>query len=464
MANKIPRVPVREQDPALRATNFEEVCYGYNLEEARTEASRCLHCRNPRCVAACPVGVQIPDFISRLCEGDVAGAADVIARDSSLPSICGRVCPQETQCEGACVLGIKGEPVAVGKLERFVGDWNIGHAAQCAAALPARNGRRVAVVGSGPAGLACASDLAKMGYEVKIFEALHKVGGVLVYGIPEFRLPKQKIVEREVEAVRRLGVEIETDVIVGRTVTVDSLLDEEGYSAVFIGSGAGLPRFMGIPGENLNGVVSANEFLTRANLMKAYDDRYDTPIYVGQRVVVVGGGNVAMDAVRTAARLGADAHIVYRRSETELPARVEEVHHAKQEGIAFQMLTNPVEVLGDDKGWVRGIRCVRMELGEPDQSGRRSPIEIEGSEFDIECDVVIMALGTSPNPLIASTTHGLETNRRGCIVADDERGQTSREGIFAGGDTVTGAATVILAMGAGRRAAKAIDRYLQGKV
>ena len=464
MANKIPRVPVREQDPALRATNFEEVCYGYNLEEARTEASRCLHCRNPRCVAACPVGVQIPDFISRLCEGDVAGAADVIARDSSLPSICGRVCPQETQCEGACVLGIKGEPVAVGKLERFVGDWNIGHAAQHAAALPARNGRRVAVVGSGPAGLACASDLAKMGYEVKIFEALHKVGGVLVYGIPEFRLPKQKIVEREVEAVRRLGVEIETDVIVGRTVTVDSLLGEEGFDAVFIGSGAGLPRFMGIGGENLNGVVSANEFLTRANLMKAYDDRYDTPIYVGQRVVVVGGGNVAMDAVRTAARLGADAHIVYRRSETELPARVEEVHHAKQEGIAFQMLTNPVEVLGDDKGWVRGIRCVRMELGEPDQSGRRSPIEIEGSEFDIECDVVIMALGTSPNPLIASTTHGLETNRRGCIVADDERGQTSREGIFAGGDTVTGAATVILAMGAGRRAAKAIDRYLQGKV
>lgn len=322
----------------------------------------------------------------------------------------------------------------------------------------------MAVVGSGPAGLACASDLAKMGYGVKIFEALHKAGGVLQYGIPEFRLPKEKVVAKEIENVLKLGVEIETDVIVGRTVTVDSLLDEEGYSAVFIGSGAGLPRFMGIPGENLNGVVSANEFLTRANLMKAYDDRYDTPIYVGQRVVVVGGGNVAMDAVRTAARLGADAHIVYRRSETELPARVEEVHHAKQEGIAFQMLTNPVEVLGDDKGWVRGIRCVRMELGEPDQSGRRSPIEIEGSEFDIECDVVIMALGTSPNPLIASTTHGLETNRRGCIVADDERGQTSREGIFAGGDTVTGAATVILAMGAGRRAAKAIDRYLQGKV
>ena len=463
MANKIPRVPVREQDPALRATNFEEVCYGYDLEEATLEASRCLRCKNPRCVAACPVGIRIPDFIAALHEGRLQEAADIISEDSSLPSICGRVCPQETQCEGACVLGIKGEPVAVGKLERFVGDWNIGHAAQCAAALPARNGRRVAVVGSGPAGLACASDLAKMGYEVKIFEALHKVGGVLVYGIPEFRLPKQKIVEREVEAVRRLGVEIETDVIVGHTVTVDSLLDEEGYSAVFIGSGAGLPRFMGIPGENLNGVVSANEFLTRANLMKAYDDTYDTPIYVGRRVVVVGGGNVAMDAVRTAARLGAEAHIVYRRSEAELPARAEEVHHAKQEGIEFRMLTNPVEVLGDEKGWVRGLRCVRMELGEPDASGRRSPVAVEGSEFEIGCDVVIMALGTSPNPLIASTTRGLETNRRGCLVADEEHGQTSREGIFAGGDAVTGAATVILAMGAGRRAARAIDEYVRAK-
>ena len=462
MANKIPRVPVREQDPALRATNFEEVCYGYNLEEARTEASRCLHCRNPRCVAACPVGVQIPDFISCLCEGDVAGAADVIARDSSLPSICGRVCPQETQCEGACVLGIKGEPVAVGKLERFVGDWNIGHAAQCAAALPARNGRRVAVVGSGPAGLACASDLAKMGYEVKIFEALHKVGGVLVYGIPEFRLPKQKIVEREVEAVRRLGVEIETDVIVGRTVTVDSLLGEEGFDAVFIGSGAGLPRFMGIGGENLNGVVSANEFLTRANLMHAYDARYDTPIYVGQRVVVVGGGNVAMDAVRTAKRLGAEATIVYRRSEAELPARAEEVHHAKEEGSVFRMLANPVEVLGDEQGWVRGLRCVEMTLGEPDESGRRRPVEKEGSEFDVPCDVVIMALGTSPNPLLAATTSGLETDRRGCLTADAE-GRTTRAGVFAGGDAVTGAATVILAMGAGRRAARAIDEYIREK-
>ena len=460
MANKIPRVPVREQDPALRATNFEVVCFGFNLVEARSEASRCLHCRNARCVAACPVGVQIPDFISRLCEGDVAGAADVIARDSSLPSICGRVCPQETQCEGACVLGIKGEPVAVGKLERFVGDWNIGHAAQHAAALPARNGRRVAVVGSGPAGLACASDLAKMGYEVKIFEALHKVGGVLVYGIPEFRLPKQKIVEREVEAVRRLGVEIETDVIVGRTVTVDSLLGEEGFDAVFIGSGAGLPRFMGIGGENLNGVVSANEFLTRANLMHAYDARYDTPIYVGQRVVVVGGGNVAMDAVRTAKRLGAEATIVYRRSEAELPARAEEVHHAKEEGIVFRMLANPVEVLGDEQGWVRGLRCVEMTLGEPDESGRRRPVEKEGSEFDVPCDVVIMALGTSPNPLLAATTSGLETDRRGCLTADAE-GRTTRAGVFAGGDAVTGAATVILAMGAGRRAARAIDEYIR---
>ncbi len=462
MANRIPRVPVREQDPAIRATNFEEVCYGYDLEEATREASRCLHCKTPRCVAACPVGVQIPDFIEALRAGDPAGAAAVIARDSSLPSICGRVCPQESQCEGACVLGIKGEPVAVGKLERFVGDWKLDHAAELTVETASRNGRRVAVVGSGPAGLACASDLAKAGYEVKIFEALHEVGGVLVYGIPEFRLPKQGIVAREIDAVRRLGVEIETDVVVGRTVTVDSLLDEEGYDAVFIGSGAGLPRFMGIGGENLNGVVSANEFLTRANLMHAYDARYDTPIHAGRRVAVVGGGNVAMDAVRTARRLGAEATIVYRRSEAELPARVEEVHHAKEEGIRFRMLTNPVAVLGDEQGWVRGLRCVEMTLGEPDESGRRSPVVKEGSEFELPCDVVIMALGTSPNPLIASTTAGLETSRRGCIVADDE-GATTREGVFAGGDAVTGAATVILAMGAGRRAARAIDAYLQHK-
>ncbi len=460
MANKIPRVPVREQDPKVRATNFEEVCYGYNTEEATLEASRCLHCKNPRCVAACPVGIRIPDFIGALHAGEFRQAADIIAEDSSLPSICGRVCPQESQCEGSCILGIKGEPVAIGKLERFVGDWKLEHGGAAAPQTAPRNGHKVAVIGSGPAGLACASDLAKMGYQVKIFEALHKVGGVLVYGIPEFRLPKERIVAREIAEVEKLGVEIETDVIVGRTVTIDSLLDEEGYAAVFIGSGAGLPRFMGIPGENLNGVVSANEFLTRANLMHAYDEQYDTPIYVGKRVVVVGGGNVAMDAVRTARRLGAEATIVYRRSEKELPARAEEVHHAKEEGICFRMLTNPVEVLGDERGWVRGMRCVEMELGEPDESGRRSPVVKAGSEFDIACDVAIMALGTSPNPLLAATTAGLETNRRGCITAD-ERGATSREGVFAGGDAVTGAATVILAMGAGRTAARAIDEYIK---
>jgi len=459
MANKIPRVPVREQDPKVRAANFEEVCYGYDLEEARLEASRCLDCKNPRCVKACPVGIRIPDFIRELHAGDVAAAAAVIREDSSLPSVCGRVCPQETQCEGSCVLGIKGEPVAIGKLERFVGDWAIENAPGTEAPAE-RNGRRVAVVGSGPSGLACAADLARMGYRVKIFEALHEVGGVLVYGIPEFRLPKEAVVRREVEGVKRLGVEIETDVIIGRTMTVDDLLDREGYDAVFIGSGAGLPRFMGIEGENLNGVLSANEFLTRANLMHAYDERYDTPIFVGRRVVVVGGGNVAMDAVRTAKRLGAEATIVYRRSEKELPAREEEVHHARQEGIEFRMLTNPTGILGTENGWVRGIRCVEMTLGEPDASGRRSPVAKEGSDFDIECDAVVMALGTSPNPLIASSTRGLDTDRRGCITAD-EAGATTRPGVFAGGDAVTGAATVILAMGAGRRAAKAIDEYLK---
>ena len=461
MANKIARVACREQDPKVRATNFEEVCYGYNLEEAQLEASRCLNCKNPRCVAQCPVSISIPEFIGHVLKGELQAAADTIARDSSLPSVCGRVCPQESQCEGACILGIKGEPVAIGKLERFVGDWKIENGRK-EEQLPEQNGHRVAIIGSGPSGLACAGDLAKMGYEVRVFEALHKVGGVLVYGIPEFRLPKERIVAREIDSLRRLGVVFETDTIAGRTVTVDSLLDEEGYDAVFIGSGAGLPRFMGIEGENLNGVVSANEFLTRANLMHAYDEEYDTPIYAGRRAVVVGGGNVAMDAVRTAKRLGAEATIVYRRSEVELPARVEEVHHAKEEGIEFRMLTNPIEVVGTDKGWVRAIRCVEMELGEPDESGRRSPVVKEGSEFEIECDVVIMALGTSPNPLIAATTDGLETNRRGCIVADDA-GRTSREGVFAGGDIVTGAATVILAMGAGRRAAKAIDEYVKSK-
>ena len=461
MANKIPRVSVREQDPAVRATNFEEVCYGYNAEEAQLEASRCLNCKNPRCVSACPVNINIPAFIQKVGEGDFAAASAIIAEDSSLPSICGRVCPQENQCEGSCILGIKGEAVAIGKLERFVGDWSLDNAAKIHIDI-APNGKKVAVIGSGPSGLSCAIDLAKMGYDVTVFEALHKLGGVLVYGIPEFRLPKEKIVAREIDDLRRLGVKFETDVIVGRTITIDSLMDEEGFEAVFIGSGAGLPRFMGIEGENLNGVVSANEFLTRANLMHAYDEQYDTPIYVGKKVAVVGGGNVAMDAVRTAKRLGAEAAIIYRRSEAELPARREEVHHAKEEGIEFRMLTNPTQVIGDDKGWVTGLSCVEMELGEPDESGRRSPVVKEGSDFTIECDVVIMALGTSPNPLLKSTTKGLETNRRGCIVAD-ENGATSREGVFAGGDAVTGAATVILAMGAGRKAAKAIDEYIKSK-
>ena len=458
MANKIPRVPVREQDPKVRATNFEEVCYGYNLEEAQLEASRCLNCKNPRCVSKCPVSINIPAFIEQINNGDIARAAEIISEDSLLASVCGRVCPQENQCEGACILGVKGESVAIGKLERFVGDWSHENGTSKVAVAPS-NGKRVAIIGSGPAGLACASDLAKAGCEVKIFEALHKAGGVLVYGIPEFRLPKDKIMAKEVEKVKALGVDIETDVIVGRTVTIDSLLDEEGYDAVFIGSGAGLPMFMGIPGENLNGVVSANEFLTRANLMHAYDPEYDTPIFKGGRTVVVGGGNVAMDAVRTAKRLGSDAFIVYRRAEDELPARKEEVHHAKEEGIEFRMLCNPLEILGDENGVVRSVKCIRMELGEPDESGRRRPIAVEGSEFEIECDQVIMALGTSPNPLIASTTQGLDTTRRGGIVAD-ERGATTRKGVFAGGDAVTGAATVILAMGAGREAAKAILDYL----
>ena len=457
MANRIPRVPVREQDPKVRATNFEEVCYGYNKEEALLEASRCLNCKNPRCMTACPVGLQIPRFIAELAQGNIAGAAAVIAEDSSLPAVCGRVCPQETQCEGSCVLGVKGEPVAIGKLERFVADATLGKAA--AEVAPA-NGIKVAVVGSGPAGLACASDLAKWGYDVTIFEALHKAGGVLEYGIPEFRLPKDKVLKHEIEEVRKLGVKIETDVIVGRTVTIDSLMDQEGFKAVFIGSGAGLPKFMNIPGENYNGVFSANEFLTRNNLMKAWREDYLTPIHAGKKVCVVGGGNVAMDAARTALRLGAEVHIVYRRTEAELPARREEVHHAAQEGIIFDMLTNPVEVIGDERGWVKALKCVKMELGEPDESGRRSPVPIEGSEFEIPTETVIMALGTSPNPLISKTTKGLEVNRRGCLVATEE-GATTRPGVFAGGDAVTAAATVILAMGAGRTAAKAIDAYLK---
>ena len=461
MANRIPRVPVREQDPKVRATNFEEVCYGYNVEEAQLEASRCPHCKNPRCVAACPVSVKIPNFIAQVAAGNFAEAAAVIAEDSSLPAVCGRVCPQETQCEGSCILGVKGEPVAIGKLERFVADWSRENGGVKPVVAPA-NGHKVAVIGSGPAGLACASDLAKLGYEVTIFEALHRPGGVLEYGIPEFRLPKDKVVAAEIESVKALGVNIETNVIAGRTVTIDSLLDEEGFAAVFVGSGAGLPKFMGIPGENFNGVFSANEFLTRNNLMKAYRDDYMTPIHAGKKVVVVGGGNVAMDAARTALRLGAATTIVYRRTENELPARKEEVHHAKEEGIEFAMLTNPVEIIGDEKGWVKSVKCIRMELGEPDESGRRSPVAVPGSEFEIETDTVIMSLGTSPNPLIARTTSGLETNRRGCLVAD-ENGATTREGVFAGGDAVTGAATVILAMGAGRKAAAAIHEYVKSR-
>ena len=461
MANRIPRVPVREQDPKVRATKFEEVCYGYNEQEAQLEATRCLNCKNPRCVAACPVSVKIPSFISLVAAGDFAGAAAVIAEDSSLPAVCGRVCPQETQCEGSCILGVKGESVAIGKLERFVADWSRENGGVKPVVAPS-NGHKVAVIGSGPAGLACASDLAKLGYEVTVFEALHRAGGVLEYGIPEFRLPKDKVVAAEIASVKALGVKIETNVIAGRTVTIDSLLDEEGFDAVFVGSGAGLPRFMNIPGEHFNGVFSANEFLTRNNLMKAYRDDYDTPIHAGKKVVVVGGGNVAMDAARTALRLGAETTIVYRRTEKELPARVEEVHHAKEEGINFAMLTNPVEVIGDENGWVKAVKCIRMELGEPDESGRRSPVEVPGSEFEIETDTVIMSLGTSPNPLIAKTTAGLETTRRGCLVAD-ENGATTREGVFAGGDAVTGAATVILAMGAGRKAAAAIHEYVQSK-
>ena len=464
MAQRIPRVPVREQDPKVRAHNFEEVCYGYNLEEATAEASRCLHCKNPRCVQACPVSVKIPEFIAKVAAVDIAGAAAIIAEDSSLPAVCGRVCPQESQCEGSCILGVKGEPVAIGKLERFVADYSATTGANPveAPAAPTPGRAKVAIIGSGPAGLACASDLAKKGYDVTIFEALHKAGGVLEYGIPEFRLPKDTVLKREIDAVKALGVKIETDVIVGRTVTIDQLMDKEGYKAVFVGTGAGLPKFMGIPGENLNGVFSANEFLTRNNLMKAFREDYLTPIHAGRKCCVVGGGNVAMDAARTALRLDADTTIVYRRTENELPARKEEVHHAKEEGIDFQMLTNPVEILGDEKGWVRAIKCIRMELGEPDASGRRSPVPIPGSEFEIPTETVIMALGTAPNPLIVNTTKGLQATRRGGLEADAE-GRTTREGIFAGGDAVTGAATVILAMGAGRKAAAAIDEYLSSK-
>ena len=460
--DRMKRVPVREQEPKVRATNFEEVCLGYNEEEAMAEASRCLNCKNPRCVGKCPVSVPIPRFIEQVKLGNFAEAARVIAEASALPAVCGRVCPQERQCESQCVLGIKGEALAIGKLERFVADWSRENNVDLSKTEP-KNGKKVAVIGSGPAGIACAGDLAKLGYDVTIFEALHEVGGVLVYGIPEFRLPKETVVKSEVENLKKLGVKIETNVIIGRTLTIDQLFDEENFEAVFIGSGAGLPRFMGIPGEDANGVCSANEFLTRNNLMKAFKDGYDTPIIAGKKVAVIGGGNVAMDAARTALRLGSEVHIVYRRGESELPARLEEIHHAKEEGVIFDVLTNPIEIIEDEKGWVKGMKCVRMELGEPDESGRRSPIVVEGSEFIMDVDTVIMSLGTSPNPLISSTTNGLDVDKRGCIVAADETAVTSREGVFAGGDAVTGAATVILAMGAGKKAAAGIHEYLKNK-
>ena len=435
----------------------------YNQEEAMEEASRCLNCKNAKCIQGCPVSINIPGFIAKIKDGDIEGAYHVISESSALPAICGRVCPQESQCECKCIRGIKGEPgISIGKLERFVADYALEHDIKPQKAEKT-NGHKVAVIGSGPSGLTCAGDLAKLGYEVTVFEALHELGGVLVYGIPEFRLPKEKVVKKEIEKVKELGVKFETNVVIGKSTTIDQLMEEEDFEAVFIGSGAGLPMFMGIPGETANGVFSANEYLTRSNLMKAFDDSYDTPIAAGKKVAVVGGGNVAMDAARTALRLGAEVHIVYRRSEAELPARVEEVHHAKEEGVIFDLLRNPKEILVDENGWVKGMKVIKMELGEPDASGRRRPVEIPGSEYEIEVDTVIMSLGTSPNPLIASTTKGLETNRRKCIVAEEENGQTSKACVFAGGDAVTGAATVILAMGAGKAGAKGIHELLSAK-
>ena len=462
MADVLKKVPVREQDPAVRAKNFEEVCYGYNKEEAMEEASRCINCKNAKCIEGCPVSINIPAFIHEVKEGNFEEAYKIIGKSSALPAVCGRVCPQESQCEGKCIRGLKGEPISIGKLERFVADYALENDIKPEKA-ESTNGHKVAVIGSGPAGLTCAGDLAKLGYDVTVFEALHELGGVLVYGIPEFRLPKKKVVAKEIDKVKELGVKFETNVVIGKSTTIDQLMEDEGFEAIFIGSGAGLPKFMGIPGENANGVFSANEYLTRNNLMKAFDPSYDTPIAAGTKVAVVGGGNVAMDAARTALRLGADVHIVYRRSEEELPARVEEVHHAKEEGVIFDLLTNPVEILVDDNGYVKGMKCVKMALGEPDASGRRRPVVVEGSEFEMELDTVIMSLGTSPNPLISSTTEGLEVNKWKCIVAEEDNGKTTKEGVYAGGDAVTGAATVILAMGAGKAGAKGIHEYLSNK-
>ena len=456
------RVPVSEQDPEVRAHNFSEVCLGYTAEEAQCEASRCINCKNAQCMKGCPVDINIPGFVEQVKNGNFEAAYQIISESSALPAICGRVCPQESQCEGKCIRGIKGDPISIGKLERFVADWARENGIKPVGAKEL-NGKKVAVIGSGPAGLTCAGDLAKLGYDVTIFEALHEAGGVLVYGIPEFRLPKEDVVKKEIENVKSLGVKIETNVVIGKSTTVDELLKDEGFDAVFIGSGAGLPKFMGIPGEQANGVFSANEYLTRSNLMKAFKEDSDTPIMHAKKVAVVGGGNVAMDAARTALRLGAEVHIVYRRSEEELPARKEEVHHAKEEGIIFDLLTNPTEIIADENGWVSGIKCIRMELGEPDASGRRRPVEIPDSEFVMDVDCVIMSLGTSPNPLISSTTSGLDINNRKCIIADEEHGKTTKEAVYAGGDAVTGAATVILAMGAGKAAAKGIHEYLSNK-
>ena len=461
MQDRMKRVEVSEQAPDIRAKNFEEVCLGYLDEEAIKEATRCLNCKVPKCIDGCPVSINIPGFIGYVKSGDFENAAKEISKYSALPAVCGRVCPQESQCEGKCVLGIKGDSVSIGKLERFVADWSRKNNIDLSEREELKN-KKVAVIGSGPAGLTCAGDLAKKGYDVTIFEALHEAGGVLVYGIPEFRLPKEEVVKSEIENIKKLGVKIETNVIIGRTITIDELMEDEGFDAVFIGSGAGLPKFMGIPGENANGVLSANEFLTRVNLMKAFKEEYHTPVKLGMKVAVVGGGNVAMDAARTALRLGSETHIVYRRSESELPARLEEVHHAKEEGIIFDVLTNPTEILVDENGWVKGMRCVQMELGEPDESGRRKPVVKENSEYIMDVDTVIMSLGTSPNPLISSTTEGLETNKWKCIIANED-GLTTKEGVYAGGDAVTGAATVILAMGAGKKAAASIDEYLSKK-
>ena len=460
--NVLKKIPVREQDPKLRAKNFEEVCLGYNEEEAIEEAKRCLNCKNAKCIGGCPVAIDIPAFIQEIVHENFEAAFRIIDKSSALPAVCGRVCPQETQCEERCIRGIKGEAIAIGKLERFVADWARENNIKPIISVK-KNNKKVAVIGAGPSGLTCAGDLAKMGYDVTIFEALHKPGGVLVYGIPEFRLPKSYVVEKEIENVIQLGVKIETNVVVGRSVTIDELFEEENFEAVFIGSGAGLPKFMGIAGEQANGVFSANEYLTRSNLMKAYEKNSSTPIMIPKKVAVVGGGNVAMDAARTALRLGSEVSIVYRRSEAELPARAEEVHHAKEEGITFHLLTNPLEILTDDSGWVSGMKCIKMELGEPDDSGRRRPKPILGSEFTMELDAVIMSLGTSPNPLIASTTSGLETNNRRCIIAEEGTGKTSKPAVYAGGDVVTGAATVILAMGAGKEAAISINNYLSTK-